>query len=286
MDGDLVIGESESLFKKTVTRLLEEGKVNLLVDMRRVSFLDSSGLGALVRALTNSQKEGGQTKLLGRRPPGPEAPRDDQARLGVRELHRHGDRGLELLAGTPGLQMAERTGKSLEQDGGGGSRRSSRSARTSRRPPGWAARWSARMAGADGALLWAPDTAIPIFLCIAAEGEGTRVFLRRSAPRDTGTVHDLLRDRRPTALDRKDFASSQDPLVKGFPAEIQTCLAVPLEAEGQVVGLLALLFEQPQRTEPRVSRASSASCSTRRRRSPGRCAPSARPSACSTPSSG
>ncbi|HEY6930660.1 MAG TPA: STAS domain-containing protein [Thermoanaerobaculia bacterium] len=62
--GDLVIGEPEATFKKTVTRLLEEGKVNLLVDLSEVGFLDSSGLGALVRAMTNSQKEGGQTKLL------------------------------------------------------------------------------------------------------------------------------------------------------------------------------------------------------------------------------
>ena len=68
VDGDLVIGESESTFKRTVTRLLEEGKVNLLVDMRKVGFLDSSGLGALVRAMTNSQKEGGTTKLLGAGP--------------------------------------------------------------------------------------------------------------------------------------------------------------------------------------------------------------------------
>lgn len=68
VDGNLVIGESESLFKKTVVRLLEEGKVNLLVDMRQVNLLDSSGLGALVRAMTNSQKEGGQTKLLGAGP--------------------------------------------------------------------------------------------------------------------------------------------------------------------------------------------------------------------------
>ncbi len=68
VDGDLVIGDAESLFKRTVTRLLEEGKVNLLVDMRKVGFLDSSGLGALVRAMTSSQKEGGQTKLLGAGP--------------------------------------------------------------------------------------------------------------------------------------------------------------------------------------------------------------------------
>ena len=62
--GDLVIGEPETTFKKTVTALLEEGRVNLLVDLSNVGFLDSSGLGALVRALTQSQKEGGQTKLL------------------------------------------------------------------------------------------------------------------------------------------------------------------------------------------------------------------------------
>jgi anti-sigma B factor antagonist len=62
--GDLVIGDAETSFKKTVTRLIDEGRVNLLVDLSSVGFLDSSGLGALVRALTNTQKEGGQTKLL------------------------------------------------------------------------------------------------------------------------------------------------------------------------------------------------------------------------------
>ena len=64
VEGDLVIGEAETSFKRTVTRLIEQGHVHLLVDLAKVGFLDSSGLGALVRALTQSQKEGGQTKLL------------------------------------------------------------------------------------------------------------------------------------------------------------------------------------------------------------------------------
>ncbi len=64
VEGDLVIGEAEALFKKTVARLLEAGRVQLLVDLAGVGFLDSSGLGALVRAMTTSQNEGGQTKLL------------------------------------------------------------------------------------------------------------------------------------------------------------------------------------------------------------------------------
>ena len=64
VEGDLVIGEAEAAFKRTVIHLLEEGHVHLLVDLAGVGFLDSSGLGALVRALTNTQKDGGTTKLL------------------------------------------------------------------------------------------------------------------------------------------------------------------------------------------------------------------------------
>ena len=65
LKGDLGIGDSETLFKRTVSRLLEEGKVHILIDCTSLRFVDSTGLGALVRALTTSQHEGGQTKLLG-----------------------------------------------------------------------------------------------------------------------------------------------------------------------------------------------------------------------------
>ena len=65
VEGDLVIGGPEAEFKKTVARLIENGRPNLIVDLSGVGFVDSSGLGALVRALTTSQNEGGQTKLLG-----------------------------------------------------------------------------------------------------------------------------------------------------------------------------------------------------------------------------
>lgn len=65
LSGDLVIGDAEALFKRTVSRLLEEGKVQIVVDCGGLRYVDSSGLGSLVRALTTSQHEGGGTKLLG-----------------------------------------------------------------------------------------------------------------------------------------------------------------------------------------------------------------------------
>ena len=117
---------------------------------------------------------------------------------------------------------------------------------------GWAAKWSAQVAEADGAFLWAPDTVQPVFLCIAAEGEGMRPFLKRSASRETGVVHDLIRDKRPITVERKAFGP-QDPWFRGMPPAIQACLAVPLEAEGFVVGMLGLLFKQVPRTDQKLA---------------------------------
>jgi len=108
---------------------------------------------------------------------------------------------------------------------------------------GWAARWSTSMAGADAALLWAPDTVHPLFLCIGASGEGVDKLLRRSAPRETGFVHDLVRDRQVLVL-AGDELKANDPFVRGVPPALRACLAVPLEAEGLIVGLLALYFTE------------------------------------------
>ncbi len=63
--GDLVIGEPEAAFKKAITGLLEAGRVRLVIDCSGLRIVDSTGLGALVRALTTSQNEGGGTRLLG-----------------------------------------------------------------------------------------------------------------------------------------------------------------------------------------------------------------------------
>jgi RND family efflux transporter MFP subunit len=117
---------------------------------------------------------------------------------------------------------------------------------------GWAARWSATMAGADATLLWAPDTVHPLFLCIGAEGQGVERLLRRSAPRDSGYVHDLVRDRQPIVLTGEELAVD-DPFVRGVTGH-RACLAVPLQAEGLIVGLLAIYFTEIPDAEEALSR--------------------------------
>ncbi len=117
---------------------------------------------------------------------------------------------------------------------------------------GWAARWSAAMAGADATLLWAPDTVHPIFLCIGAEGDGVQRLLRRSAPRESGYVHDLVRDRQPIVLAGKELAAD-DPFVRGVTGH-RACLAVPLQAEGLVVGLLAIYFSEIPNADEALAR--------------------------------
>jgi anti-sigma B factor antagonist len=64
LEGDLTIGPAEAAFKREIARLLEAGRTEILIDCQSLGMVDSTGLGALVRALTLSQKEGGQTKLF------------------------------------------------------------------------------------------------------------------------------------------------------------------------------------------------------------------------------
>ena len=100
----------------------------------------------------------------------------------------------------------------------------------------WAARWYARASGADGALLLTPHAVHPLFLCIGAFGEGTAKSLRRSAPRDEGLVHELVRDRATLVVTREDIEAAADPFVRILPPSTTTCLAVPLEDEGAARG--------------------------------------------------
>jgi anti-sigma B factor antagonist len=64
VSGRITLGDGEGLLKEAVTNLLKQGRANLLLNMAEVSYVDSSGLGALVGSSLAAKRQGGAVKLL------------------------------------------------------------------------------------------------------------------------------------------------------------------------------------------------------------------------------
>ncbi len=64
MDGKVTIGEGSVALRTAIRRLLGEGKKKILLNLGRVGYIDSSGIGELVSSFTAVNKEGGTLKLL------------------------------------------------------------------------------------------------------------------------------------------------------------------------------------------------------------------------------
>jgi len=64
MDGKITIGEGSVALRTAIRRLLEEGKKKILLNLARVGYIDSSGIGELVSSYTAINKDGGELKLL------------------------------------------------------------------------------------------------------------------------------------------------------------------------------------------------------------------------------
>jgi anti-sigma B factor antagonist len=64
MDGKVTIGEGSVALRNTIRRLLGEGKKKILLNLGRVGYVDSSGIGELVSSFTAVNKEEGSLKLL------------------------------------------------------------------------------------------------------------------------------------------------------------------------------------------------------------------------------
>ncbi len=56
---------SASKFKNQVTELLGDGALVVILDLAKVSFVDSSGLGAIVAGLKAARQNGGDLRLAG-----------------------------------------------------------------------------------------------------------------------------------------------------------------------------------------------------------------------------
>jgi anti-anti-sigma factor len=63
--GRIVLGDGTALLRNTIGDLLEHGKERVALNLRGVEFVDSAGLGELVRTLVSIRTRGGQFKLVG-----------------------------------------------------------------------------------------------------------------------------------------------------------------------------------------------------------------------------
>jgi anti-sigma B factor antagonist len=62
--GKMTLGEGDELLKDKINSLLSQGKKKLLLNLEGVPYIDSAGLGEVVRTYTTVSRQGGSLKLL------------------------------------------------------------------------------------------------------------------------------------------------------------------------------------------------------------------------------
>ena len=64
LKGKLTIGEGDEFLKDKVNSLIQQGHRKLLLNLEGVPYVDSAGLGEIVRTYTTVSRQGGKLKLL------------------------------------------------------------------------------------------------------------------------------------------------------------------------------------------------------------------------------
>jgi anti-anti-sigma factor len=64
IDGRISVQDGADEFRAFVRQVLHRGQLNLVLNLRSVSYIDSTALGEIVRAYTTATRLGGTLKLL------------------------------------------------------------------------------------------------------------------------------------------------------------------------------------------------------------------------------
>ena len=64
LSGKLILGDGDALLKDKIHSLVFQGRKQIILNMGAVSYVDSSGLGALVASSVTGKNNGGQIKLV------------------------------------------------------------------------------------------------------------------------------------------------------------------------------------------------------------------------------
>ncbi|HEY3384101.1 MAG TPA: STAS domain-containing protein [Vicinamibacterales bacterium] len=64
MNGKMTLGEGDELLRDKVNSLVQQGQKKLVLNLAEVPYIDSAGLGEIVRTYTTVSRQGGSLKLL------------------------------------------------------------------------------------------------------------------------------------------------------------------------------------------------------------------------------
>ncbi len=64
VEGKIALGDGDVEIKQAVDSLLQKGDKNIVLNMAKVPYLDSAGLGEIMRCFTALRRDGGNFKLV------------------------------------------------------------------------------------------------------------------------------------------------------------------------------------------------------------------------------
>ena len=64
LKGKMTLGEGDELLKDKINSLLQQNRKNIVLNLEGVPYIDSAGLGEIVRTYTTVSRQGGKLKLV------------------------------------------------------------------------------------------------------------------------------------------------------------------------------------------------------------------------------
>ena len=64
LKGKMTLGEGDELLKDKINSMIQQGHKKLVLNLEAVPYIDSAGLGEIVRTYTTISRQGGSLKLL------------------------------------------------------------------------------------------------------------------------------------------------------------------------------------------------------------------------------
>ena len=64
LKGKMTLGEGDELLKDKINSLMNQGRGKILLNLEGVPYIDSAGLGEIVRTYTTVSRQGGTMKLV------------------------------------------------------------------------------------------------------------------------------------------------------------------------------------------------------------------------------